>query len=147
MDRKNTKGTMLCSELLNLHFRYKVGREREVKANLEEIWSTGALLLIDVRVPVATPTRFAAGGREFRGKVTARKFLKGLGYFVEVQFASNSHWSEQEYRPKHLFNPLVLLANRIFAATPLPPVSPAEGYLLTPFEAPLGFRHGHRHAV
>jgi hypothetical protein len=147
MDTKKAKSNMLCSELLNLHLQYKAGRERELKANLEEIWSSGALLLTDVRVPLSAPTWFAAGGREFRGKVAARKFLRGLGYFVEVQFASNSHWSKQKYRPKHLFNPLVLLANRIFAATPYPPVSPAEGYMPAPFEATTVFGQAGRHAV
>jgi hypothetical protein len=147
MDIKNVKGTMLCSEILDLHLLRTAGRQRELKANLEQIWAEGALLLTDLRVPLSTPTWFAAGGREFRGTVTARKFVKGLGYFVEVQFASNSLWSKQEYRPKHLLNPLVLLANRIFAAMPHPPVSPAERCVPTAFEAPLGFRHARRHAV
>src|ERR1035438_2164774 len=120
MDMKSAKGTMLCSEILNLHLRSKTGRERELKANLEEIWSSGALLLIDARVPLSSRIWFAAGGREFRGTVAARKIFKGLGYFVEIQFASNSHWSEQKYRPKHFLNPLVLLANKIFAAMPHP---------------------------
>jgi hypothetical protein len=122
MDTKNAKNTMLCSEILNLHLQYEAGRERELKANLEEIWSSGALLLTDVRVPLSAPTWFAAGGREFRGKVAARKFLQGLGYFIEVQFASNSYWSEQKYRPKHLFNPLVLLANKILATSLIRPL-------------------------
>ena len=147
MDMKTAKGTMLCSEILNLHLQYKAGRGRELKANLEQIWSAGALMLTDARVPLSTPTWFAAGGREFRGTVTARKFVKGLGYFVEVQFASNSLWSKQKYRPKHLLNPLVLLANRIFASMPHPPVSPVEGYMLAPFGTPLGFRQARRHAV
>src|ERR1700722_10423981 len=109
MDIKKAKTTMLCSEILNLHLKPKAGREREIEANLEEIWSTGALLLMDVRVPLTSAMWFTAGDRKFRGKVTARRFLKGLGYYVEVRFASNSYWSEQKYRPQHLLNPLVLL--------------------------------------
>jgi hypothetical protein len=147
MDMKNAKGTMLCSEILSLNLLYKAGRQRELKANLEQIWSEGALLLTDVRVPLSTPTWFAAGGREFRGTIAARRFVKGLGYFVEVQFASNSLWSKQKYRPKHLLNPLMLLANRIFAAMPHPPVSPVERCTPTAFETPLVFRHARRHAV
>ncbi len=147
MDTKKAKSTMLCSEILNLHLQYKAGRERELKANLEEIWSSGALLLTDARVPLSTPTWFAAGGYEFRGKVAARKFLEGLGYFVEVQFASNSHWSEQKYRPQHLLNPLVLLANKIFATMPPPPVSPDEGHMPAPFENTTVFRQARGHTV
>ena len=124
---------MLCSEILNLHLQSRAGRERELKVNLEEIWSSGALFQTDVRIPLFTPLRFVGGGFEFRGQAIARTLLKGLGYFVEMRFDPSCTWSEQKYRPKHLFNPLVLLANRIFGATPHPPISPSAsipaGYL------------------
>jgi hypothetical protein len=123
------------------------GRDRELNANLEEIWSSGALLLMDVRVPLSSRIWFRAADRKFRGQVASRRFVKGLGYYVEVRFASNSYWSEQEYRPQHLLNPLVLLANKIFAATPHPPVSPpTQGFMPQPaFETPMGLAR--RHAV
>jgi hypothetical protein len=139
MDMKIVKGSMLCSDLLKLRLQYKAGRKRDFEANLEEIWHSGAIFLTDVRVPVCASMSFTAGGKEFRAIVIARRFRKGLGYFVEVQFATNSHWSEQIYRPKHLFNPLMTLANKIFAATPHPPVDPTDRYMPALFEAPLAF--------
>ena len=60
---------------------------------------------------------FLGGGCEFRGQVSGQKLLRGLGYLVEMQFYPGCKWSEQKYRPKHLFNPLVLLANRVFETT------------------------------
>ena len=126
MDRKHYRGRMLCSEILNLHLQFRTGRERELKVNLEEIWSSGAILWTDVRIRELTYLWFVGGGCEFRGQVIARTLLRGLGYFVEVRFNPGCKWSEQRYRPKHLFNPLVLLANRIFETTLCAPKSPPD---------------------
>jgi hypothetical protein len=111
---------MLCSEILNLHLQPRHGRERrerKLKANLEEIWSSGALLLTDSRIHRSTSLWFEGGGRKFYGEVIAGTLFRGLGYFVEIRFRPDCTWSERNYRPQHLFNPLVLLANRIFEAT------------------------------
>ena len=114
---------MLCSEILNLHLQPRHGgyrrerRERKLKANLEEIWSSGALLLTESRIHKFTSLWFVGGGRKFHGEVIAGTLFTGLGYFVEIRFRPDCTWSERSYRPQHLFNPLVLLANRIFEAT------------------------------
>jgi len=108
---------MLCSEILNLYLQPQVGRERKLQANLEEIWSSGALLRTDTRIRELTPLWFVGGGRKFQGKAIAGTLSRGLGYFVEMQFHADCRWSERKYRPQHLFNPLVLLANKIFEAT------------------------------
>ena len=108
---------ILCSEIVSLQVQSKAGRPREVKVNLEEIWSSGALFQTDARIPPRTPLRFTRGGCEFRGKAAVRTFLRGLGGFIEMRFDADCTWSEQMYRPKHYFNPLVLLADRIFEAT------------------------------
>ena len=108
---------MLCSEILDLHLQPRRGRERELKANLEEIWSSGALLRTDSRIHEFTSLWFAGGGSKFHGEVIAGTLSRGLGYFVEMRFHPDCKWSEKRYRPQHLFNPLVLLANKIFEAT------------------------------
>ena len=114
---------MLCSEILNLRLQPRLGsdrrerRGRKLKANLEEIWSTGALLLTDSHIRRFTSLSFVGGGRTFHGEVIAGTLFTGLGYFVEVRFRPDCTWSERSYRPQHLFNPLVLLANKIFEAT------------------------------
>ncbi len=120
MDRRHA-GDMLCSEILNLHLQSRAGRERQLTVNLEEIWSWGALFQTDEQIRPHTSLWFAGGDCEFRGQVIARTLLRGLGYFIEMRFHPSCTWSEQKYRPKHLFNPMVLLANRIFEATLNPP--------------------------
>jgi len=108
---------MFCSEILNLRLQPKAGRERTLKVNLEEIWPSGALFQTDARISPQTEFSFMGGGYEFRGHVIARKLVRGLGYFVEMRFDPSYNWSEKKYRPQHFFNPLVLLANRIFETT------------------------------
>ena len=114
---------MLCSEILHLHLqpRHKRDRrerrERKLKANLEEIWSSGALLLTDSRIQRFTSLWFVGGSRKFHAEVISGTLSQGLGYFIEIRFRPDCTWSEGNYRPQHLFNPLVLLANRIFEAT------------------------------
>lgn len=130
---KHARNGMLCSEILNLHVHSRGGGECELKVNLEEIWSSGALFLTDAPIRPFTSLRFAGGGCEFRGQVIARTLLRGLGYFIEMQFHPGCAWSEQKYRPKHLFNPLVLLANRIFERTPHPPIGTCGGFLPVTF--------------
>src|ERR1700733_11252778 len=117
MDTKAARRSMLCSEIVNLHLQADEGRNRILKANLEEIWPAGAIFWTDVRIRQYTALSFLGGGCEFRGQVSAQKLLRGLGYLVEMQFQPGCRWSEQKYRPKHLFNPLVLLANRVFETT------------------------------
>jgi hypothetical protein len=117
MNTKAARRSILCSEIVNLHLQAGEGRDRILKANLEEIWPAGAILWTDVRIRQYTALSFLGGGFEFRGQVSAQKILRGLGYLVEMQFHPGYQWSEQKYRPKHLFNPLVLLANRVFETT------------------------------
>ena len=66
---------MLCSELLNLHLQPRRGsdrherRVRKLQANLEEIWSTGALLLTDSPIRRFTSLWFVAGGEGAFGRL------------------------------------------------------------------------------
>jgi len=122
MVSKDARCSVLCSEILSLRVQSKAGRKRDLKVNLEEIWPAGALFLADARIPLFTPLGFAGGGFEFQGQAIARTLVRGLGYFIEMRFYPSHIWSEQKYRPKHLFNPLVALANGIFGATPHPPI-------------------------
>lgn len=117
MDPKAARRSMLCSEIVTLHLPAGARRDRLLKANLEEIWPGGAILWTDVRIGQYTSLWFLGGGFEFRGQVSAQKLLRGLGYIIEMQFHPGCRWSERIYRPKHLFNPLVLLANRVFETT------------------------------
>lgn len=124
---KNARGAVMCSEILSLVLQSREGRECRLKVNLEEIWSSGALFQTDVPIRPFTSVWFAVGGCEFRGQVIARELFIGLGYFIEMRFHPGCLWSEHKYRPKHLFNPEVLLPNRMLEGTLHPPISPSDG--------------------
>jgi hypothetical protein len=115
-----------CSELLSVKVENKKGRKQSLRANLEEIWPSGALVQTDKPIAPATRLWFMRGGYKFYGEVVARQFLHQLGYMIEIRFDPACRWSELRYRPKHLLNPLILLANRIFQATLTPPVGDAS---------------------
>ena len=123
----------MCSEILSLHLQTRDGRARELKVNLEEIWSSGALFQTDVPIRPFTSLWFAGGGCEFRGQMIAGSLFNELGYFIEMRFHPSCVWSEQKYRPKHLFNPVVLLAKKTFEATLHAPISPCDGLSPTTF--------------
>jgi hypothetical protein len=127
MGRKHSRGGMLCSEILDLHLQSKSGKEHEVKVNLEEIWASGAVFLTDEPIRPFTSLWFAGAGCEFRGQAVSQTLSRGLGYFIEMQFDPGCAWSERDYRPKHHFNPLVALANRIFEGTLHAPSGPSGG--------------------
>ena len=127
MDRKYAPGGVMCSEIVSLHLQSRKGSERQLKVNLEEIWSSGALFQTDLPIRPFASLWFVGGSCEFRGHVIARTLVRGLGYFIEMRFHPSCVWSEQEYCPKHLFNPLVLLGNRILEATLHTPISAPGG--------------------
>lgn len=120
------RGAVMCSEILRLHLQSREGRECKLKVNLEEIWSSGALFQTDVPIRPFTSVWFAVGGCKFRGQVITRELFIGLGYFIEMRFHPSCLWSEHKYQPKHLFDPKVLLSNRIFEGTLRPPISPSD---------------------
>jgi hypothetical protein len=113
-----TKGTerVWCSEILSLQWESRSGRPRTVTVNLEEIGQSSALFLSEEPIPSSARLRFACGGSEFRGRVIAQTFSKGLGYFVEMAFARACRWSPRLYRPKHFLNPLIFQASRFLEA-------------------------------
>jgi hypothetical protein len=127
MDKTHVGGAVMCSQILSLHMQSREGRECKLKVNLEEIWSSGALFQTDVPIRPFTSVWFAVGGSEFRGQVITRELVAGLGYFIEMRFHPSCLWSEHKYRPKHLFNPEVLLPNKILEGSLHPPISSSDG--------------------
>ena len=108
----------MCSEMLALHVQLKRGGLHTRIVNLEEIWASGAVFLSDTRVPRAERLWLACRGRSFQGKVVGQEFQKELGYMVRMEFDPGHRWSCEKYRPKHMLNPMVLLARRVFGAQP-----------------------------
>ena len=98
----------LCSELVDIRYHEGGGREAALVGNLEEIWESGARLLVETPVPRRSRLVFRCRQASFRATVTAcvKDFL---GSFLDVSFEEGSRWSRRKARPKHLFDPARLL--------------------------------------
>lgn len=109
---------MLCSDMVPLHVQMKSGGLHSRIVNLEQIWRSGAVFLSDTKVPRADRLWLVCGGRTFEGKIVRQEFQEELGYLVEIEFDRGHEWSCRKYRPKHMLNPMVIFARRVFGAQP-----------------------------
>ena len=98
----------LCSELVTVHWVNEFGHKREVVANLEEIWSSGARLQLPGPVRRDTELRIACRKVKFLGRVSTCS-ADFIGFFVDVQFEDGCEWSRELYEPDHFFDPRSLL--------------------------------------
>jgi len=94
----------LCSELVEVQWVDEFGQRQELTANLEEIWSRGAQLLMELPVRPGTRLGFKTRGPFFEGRAI-RCDADPLGYFVTVAFNRDIRWSPELYRPAHLLDP------------------------------------------
>jgi hypothetical protein len=96
---------MLCADIVDVHWEdHETGRTRRTTANLDDISCFGACLLVDLAIPVKTPLRIAHPSGELTGKV-AYCVLREVGYVTGVEFDPGCRWSQENYQPKHLYDP------------------------------------------
>jgi len=82
----------------------KTGRTRRGVANLDDISRRGACLLVDSIIPAKTPLQVIHPGGELTGKVIYWVWQE-LGYVIGIEFDPDCRWSQENYRPQHLFDP------------------------------------------
>jgi hypothetical protein len=98
----------LCSELVTVMYQDNFHGVHEAVANLEEISSTEATLLVDEGLEPGQPVSFRARGHDLQGVVESSSFDHDLGWFVQVELDSTSPWSALMFVPEHflaLFEP------------------------------------------
>ncbi len=103
MEERRSQPRMLCADLVRVHFRDRLGRERTKVANLEDISMNGACLQLDDPLPKETPLRIAHPKGEFRGRVRYCIYRE-IGYFVGVEFEPGCKWNRRQYRPEHMLD-------------------------------------------
>ena len=105
MVNRRLEPRMLCADMVDVRWEDpKTGRTRRVVANLDDISRCGACLIVARIIPAKTPLRIIYPGGELRGKV-AYSAWQELGYFIGVEFDPDCRWSEENYRPQHLYDP------------------------------------------
>jgi hypothetical protein len=92
----------LCSEIVTVTFEDQPGEIRQMIANLEEIASDKAVLLVDEPPSLGAPISLAVQGRDLFGTVRARLHDAALGWFAIISLDAASEWCHDWFAPKHL---------------------------------------------
>ena len=92
----------LCSERVSIICSDMDGWWHTVQGNLEEIEEGSALVLAEGPISSNKKVRICCGSKQLKGTVKTCEHDDVLGFCVEVQFDSDSQWSERWFRPNHL---------------------------------------------
>jgi len=109
MKERRAEPRLLCSDLIKV--RLEGAEPAELMANLEDISTSGAVALFEQAVPPGARLCLLLGRHKFRGRVTHCTHNE-LGYFVGIRFDAGKKWSRQVYEPKHLLDPMELIARK-----------------------------------
>jgi hypothetical protein len=97
--------TFLCSHLVTLRWN-----NLETAANLEKISASAATANAEEALPVGAAVTLSTGLCELSGTVTHCE-LDPCGYLLEI--ALDREWSPELFSPDHLFDPDVLLVDKL----------------------------------
>lgn len=109
MKERRAEPRLLCSDLIKV--RLEGAQSAEWMANLEDISPSGAIALFEQAVPAGARLSLMLGRHKFRGRVTHCTHNE-IGYFVGIRFDAGKKWSRQIYEPKHLLDPMELIARK-----------------------------------
>jgi hypothetical protein len=93
----------LCSELVTVTYEEQPGEIHQAVANLEEISTTSAVVLLEEKPNLGAAICFSLKGRDLFGLITSSVYNATLGWFITVTFDNESQWNRQRMSPKHLF--------------------------------------------
>lgn len=91
-----------CSELVTVVLVNKRGVSEQLSGNLEEIGERTAVVLTDCPLPIASRVHIACREHVLRGITKTCELHRRLGYFIEVELAPASRWSQRWFSPRHL---------------------------------------------
>lgn len=92
----------LCSEIVTVTYEDRPGEIRQSIANLEEIASDKAVVLVEEPPRLGMPISLAIQGRDLFGIVRARLHDAALGWFAIVSLDAASEWRREWFAPRHL---------------------------------------------
>ena len=92
----------LCSELVTVTYEEQPGEIHQATANLEEISTTSAVVLLEEKPSLGAPISFAIRGRDLFGVIKATLPDAALGWFAVVALDAASLWHREWLSPKHL---------------------------------------------
>jgi hypothetical protein len=92
----------LCSELVTVTYEEQPGEIRQTIANLEEISTDCAVVLLEEKPTLGASISLAIKGRDLFGVIGARMHDATLGWFAIVALDATSLWNREWFSPKHL---------------------------------------------
>src|SRR3954470_17070240 len=109
MLRERSEARMLCADLVDVRWKDKTGKGRKATAVLEDISTSGACVQLDGPIPQNTAVKICFPKGELQGTVRYCVY-RDIGYFVGLQFESDSKWSRKQFQPQHMLDMPRLLA-------------------------------------
>lgn len=103
MRNQRSEIRMLCADMVEVEWRDQAGRKWRGTALLEDISAAGACLQVESPIPLGAEIRWEGPRTRFEGEVRYCVYRE-IGYFVGVEFHSDSRWSKKDYRPQHLLD-------------------------------------------
>jgi hypothetical protein len=91
----------LCSELVHVLYEDHTGNTHQAVANLEEISSAEAILLVEEKPPSGLPISFSAKNHDLYGVVESSHLHPILGWFIKVKLDRSSRWHGRMFVPEH----------------------------------------------
>jgi len=92
----------LCSELVTVRYEEQPGDIRQAVANLEEISSDCAVVLLEEEPALGASISLEFHGRDLFGTISGRFQDTCLGWFARVAFEEGQCWDPKRAAPKHL---------------------------------------------
>ena len=112
MFERRVETRLLCADMVDVFWKDKTGRLKKGVANLEDISLSGACLQLDAPIPLQTMLSIKHAKGQLEGKVRYCVF-RDIGYFIGVEFASDSRWSLRQFKPQHLLDPRRLVMRTV----------------------------------
>ena len=107
MVERRVESRMMCADLVEVSWTEGSGPRRRAIANLEDISLVGACIQVDQALPLHTKVRIGYGSGELCGKVRYCVYRE-IGFFAGIEFDPQSRWSQSEFEPRHLLDPMHL---------------------------------------
>jgi len=106
MKERRVERRILCADLVEVGWLDQDGQQHAAIANLEEISTQGASIILETALSVGTTVHIRCLRGVFTGAVCYCSHEPDFGYIAGLEFVSGTRWDVRKYRPRHLLDPL-----------------------------------------
>ena len=103
MRERRSEVRMLCADVIEVSWKEGGKHLSRAIGLLEDISQSGACLQMEAPIPVGSVIEWESPFQKFTGSVCYCSYRE-IGYFVGVEFAAGTQWSEDIFLPQHLLD-------------------------------------------